>query len=324
MPQAPNIVVQLIHIQGPLKGEIQEFSDPEITIGRHPSCHLQFPEDLAIISRNHARIIREGNRHKLIDESTNGTFVNGKPITEVYLKSGDVLTFAEEGGPKVSFVTEMKQAEPTPPPKPAPPRPIETPPTPNHQEQEEQKPPEPTPTPIKKRPKPTPEPIKSEELKLEKDSVQETPPPADIPIERVKMPLAIQYGPTLRAYKELPITIGRKPDCDFTLEHPAILDRHAQIFFSGDSYGIKDLTGKAMITVNNQPINLHTFLSGGDRIHLSPQGPKFQFMAGGRLAEVEEESPTPNEAPESRQSEEPSESETTDKKKSMFNKLFQR
>jgi len=320
MPQAPDIVVQLIHIQGPLRGEIQEFSGPEIAIGRHPSCHLQFPKDLAIISRNHARIVREGNRHKLIDESTNGTFVNGKAAKEAYLKSGDVLTFAEEGGPKVSFVTEMRQAEPTPPSRPAP-RTRETPSTPNRQERER---PEPTPPPGKKTTEPAPERIKPEELKLERDSVQETPPPADIPIERIKVPLAIQFGPTLRAYKELPITIGRKPDCDFTLEHPAILDRHAQIFFSGDSYGIKDLTGKSMITVNSRPINLHALLSGGDRIHLSPQGPKFQFMAGGRLAEVEEESPSSNEAPESRQSEDPSEPEATDKKKSMFNKLFQR
>jgi pSer/pThr/pTyr-binding forkhead associated (FHA) protein len=320
MPQAPNIVVQLIHIQGPLRGEIQEFSDPEIAIGRHPSCHLQFPKDLAIISRNHARIVREGNRHKLIDESTNGTFVNGKAVKETYLKSGDVLTFAEEGGPKVSFVTEMGQAETTPPPRPAP-RPKATPPTPNQQEQVK---PEPTPPPRKRTVESTPERVKTEELKLEKDSVQETPSRADIHIERVKVPLAIQYGPTLRAYKELPITIGRKPDCDFTLEHPAILDRHAQIFFSGDSYGIKDLTGKSMIMVNRQPINLHVLLSGGDRIYLSPQGPKFQFMAGGRLAEVEEESPSPNEAPKNGQSEESSESEASDKKKSMFNKLFQR
>lgn len=319
MPQAPNIVVQLIHIQGPLKGEIQEFSDPEIAIGRHPSCHLQFPKDLAIISRNHARIVREGNRHKLIDESTNGTFVNGKPVKEVFLKSGDVLTFAEVGGPKVSFLTEMKQTEAPPPPKPTPPRRTEPPPSKPREERQR----EPIPRPTKKPPEPAPEPTYEAPLELEKDSGGKAPPPADIQIERVKVPLAIQFGPTLRAYKELPITIGRKPDCDFTLEHPAILDRHARIFFSGDSYGITDETGKSLIAINGHPIQQHALLSAGDRIQLTPQGPKFQFMAGGRLAEVEE-TQTPEPPAESSESEKPSQSEPADKKKSMFNKLFQR
>ena len=34
MVNIPEIVVQLVHIQGPLKGEIQEFSCNDIAIGR--------------------------------------------------------------------------------------------------------------------------------------------------------------------------------------------------------------------------------------------------------------------------------------------------
>ncbi|MGC8809211.1 MAG: FHA domain-containing protein, partial [bacterium] len=129
MIQPPVIVVQLIHILGPRKGEIQEFVDPVITIGRHPSCHVRFPADLTTVSRKHAEIIREGNQFKLVDHSTNGTYVNGKRVTETYLKNGDVLTFAEEGGPKVSFLTQVKEmpaempeikAVPPPPPPPPP------------------------------------------------------------------------------------------------------------------------------------------------------------------------------------------------------------
>ena len=128
MPQQPTIIVQLIHIHGPLKGTIQEFSDPEITIGRHPSCHVQFPKNLATISRYHAKIIRDGNRFKLVDQSINGTFIRGKRITETYLNSGDVLILAEENGPKISFLAEIRsdvQASAPPPPArqhPAPPR----------------------------------------------------------------------------------------------------------------------------------------------------------------------------------------------------------
>ena len=109
MKKAPAIIIQLVHIHGPLKGEIQEFSDNEISIGRHPSCQVRFPKDLAIISRNHARIIREGNRFKLIDQSTNGTYLNGSKIAEAFLKDGDILLFAE-GGPKVSFLTKLGES----------------------------------------------------------------------------------------------------------------------------------------------------------------------------------------------------------------------
>jgi len=93
MKQPLPIIVQLVHIHGPLKGEIQEFDRDEIHIGRHPSCDLQFPKDLAVISRKHAVIVREGNRFKIVDSSTNGTFVNGSRISETWLKNGDVSLF---------------------------------------------------------------------------------------------------------------------------------------------------------------------------------------------------------------------------------------
>ncbi len=121
MKTAPAIIVQLIHIEGPMKGQILELSDHEINIGRHPSCQLKFPHDLNIISRKHATITRDGNRFKLTDRSSNGTIVNGRRIKETYLKDGDVLTISE-GGPKISFLTRMgelspiPQTEETPPP----------------------------------------------------------------------------------------------------------------------------------------------------------------------------------------------------------------
>jgi pSer/pThr/pTyr-binding forkhead associated (FHA) protein len=111
MANIPVIVIQIVHIDGPLKGQIQEFSDTEISIGRYPDCHVQFPKDLRIVSRLHARIIREGNRFSLINESKNLTYVNGKAIQvqeKAYLKSGDWLLFAQ-GGPKVSFLTKIEE-----------------------------------------------------------------------------------------------------------------------------------------------------------------------------------------------------------------------
>lgn len=297
MATTPVIVIQLIHIEGPLKGEIQDLSDPEITIGRHPSCHVQFPKDLRIVSRDHARIIREGNRFKLMNLSKNGTFLNGKRIPEAYLKDGDVLMFAE-GGPKVSFLTRIEAGRPavdistpvTPEPPQAPPAipTAEPPPAP----------------PIQPKPQPAPE----------------------ISIQKVQVPLIIQYGPTLRSFNELPVTIGKGPGCDFILDHPSLINQHAQLFFSQNQYWVKDLTGRQAVSINGQPINIKAPLNPDNRLALSPQGPKFRFLEGGRLAEIEEPvSGFPmDELPERKNALEQIDSNKAEPKKpgSVFKKLF--
>jgi len=253
--KAPIIVVQLIHIYGPLKGEIQEFSESTILIGRHPSCHVLFPKDVAIVSRRHAQIVREGNRFKLIDQSANGTFVNGKKVKEAYLKDGDVLIFAE-GGPKVSFLTKMVERQ----------------------------------NEIKNIPLPD-LPKEPEIVEVEKSSIAQAQSESnlaeEISIQQVQVPLVIQFGPTIRSFKKLPVTIGKNPNCDLSMNHPAVLDHHAQIFFTQDQYWIKDLTGLMLISINGQPVNFQSPLTPEDLMALTPQGPTFRFLSGGRLAEIE-------------------------------------
>ena len=259
MKSPPNIAVQLVHIYGALKGEIQEFCESEIFIGRDPSSHVLFPKDLAFISRKHAEIVREGNRFKLTNMGVNGTFVNGERLDkaeETYLKDGDVLTFGE-GGPKASFLTKMIEAQvqkekALTSERPEVPVEEEKPPVPNRQ----------------------PEPKEIE----------------NISVQKVQAPLIIQYGPTLRSYRELPITIGKKQGSDFALDHPSILDRHAQVFFSRDQYWVKDITGQKLLSINGFPINLQAPLEPNDVLALSPGGPSFSFLGGGRLAEIEKQS----------------------------------
>lgn len=260
MKGPPLIVVQLVHLHGPLRGEIQEFTAEVITIGRHPESHLRFPADLGIVSRKHAEIVREGNRFKLIDLSANGTFLNGKKVKEAYLKDGDVLTFAE-GGPKVSFLSQMKE-------EPAEARPVSA--RPSHPPVPE----EPQRVAVREAPAPPPKPRMEE--------------PTPVPVQTVNMPVVFQYGPTLRSFKQLPITLGKHPNCQLTLEHPGILDMHAQIFFGLDQYWVKDLTGKGMVLVNGRPVGGQTALSANDLISLSSQGPVFRFLGEGRFAEAEE------------------------------------
>jgi len=256
MKRPPIIIVQLIHIFGPLKGQINEFSQDVITIGRHPSCHLQFPADLTIMSRNHAEIVREGNQFKLTDLSANGTFVNGKKVKEVYLKTGDVLTFAD-GGPKVSFLTQLKEGSDEPEPRSVP------------QVQEA----------LVQKPK-----IRSEER------IPAPQPPAGKPaqpsVQAARVPFTIQYGAMIRSYKELPVTLGKSPGCNFVIDHPAVFDQHAQLFFADNQYWIKDLTGQNLIRLNHQPIPFQSPLTVNDEIALSPRGPSFRFLGEGRLAEI--------------------------------------
>ncbi|MDP1797521.1 MAG: SpoIIE family protein phosphatase, partial [Planctomycetaceae bacterium] len=51
----------------------------ETVIGRHPECQLQINSNM--VSRKHARVVKEGSRYLLEDlNSGNGTFLNGKKL----------------------------------------------------------------------------------------------------------------------------------------------------------------------------------------------------------------------------------------------------
>ena len=270
----PAIKVEIIHIEGPLKGTIQEFFDPVIEIGRHPECHVCFPKDMNTISRKHAEIRREGNRFMAIDHSTNGTLVNGKPIQEFILKDGDVLTISENG-PKISVLTTIIKENELPPeliqPKP-PSRPVPEAPIQNHYPDEhiESVPPasvfsQEQPTPVKDR--------------------QDIPP--KVPVQNIQQSFVIQFGPKIKSFQTLPITLGVGPECDFTIDHPAILSQHAQIYYSGNSYHIKDLSGRGLLTINGKSVSDEAPLVADTCVSMSNTGPTFQFLGEGRLAEIE-------------------------------------
>ncbi|WP_319410063.1 FHA domain-containing protein [uncultured Desulfosarcina sp.] len=274
MPQMPNIIVQLVHIQGPLKGQIQDFSQFPVQIGRHSSCQVRFEKDLTTISRRHARIERQGNRFRIIDASTNGTYVNGKRIADVYLRDGDVITFSENG-PKASFLTKIEAGEaPIPHTRPAQPVP---------------------PSPVSAVP-----PQMSAASPVRAPEIPSTPPPhipepgltvgpgLEIPVISTNAPLVIQFGPTLQSYNLLPVTIGTDPACDFVMANNALAGRHLQIFFNENEYYAKDLTGRSTVSINGRPVGTQSVLAQGAELSLTDRGPKFRFLGGGRLAEIQD------------------------------------
>lgn len=88
---AKNQSACLIIIRGMPQGKRFELTKPSMFVGRDPSAELVLNDPNA--SRKHAEVIVEGQTVKLRDNnSTNGTFVNDKPIKEtVVLQKEDMV-----------------------------------------------------------------------------------------------------------------------------------------------------------------------------------------------------------------------------------------
>lgn len=99
---------RLIVVAGPDLGLEWAFKQPEITIGRAGENDIDF-SDIAV-SRNHARLSREGNAFYLTDlGSDNGTLLNGVRVEHEALSSGDEIIV---GARTLRFV-ELNDAPPT-------------------------------------------------------------------------------------------------------------------------------------------------------------------------------------------------------------------
>ena len=86
----PEFAAELEAITGPLKGSSIDLTEQEISIGREPSNKVSLLD--ASVSRRHCLISREGGQFKVQDlNSRNATFVNGVPVTERVLASGDEI-----------------------------------------------------------------------------------------------------------------------------------------------------------------------------------------------------------------------------------------
>jgi transcriptional regulator with GAF, ATPase, and Fis domain len=87
-------MTKLIVQKGAHKGAIYELSEKPITIGRDLSCDIQVLD--AKVSRQHARVFREGDRWTVADlASRNGTLVNAKKVETQALASLDEISIGE-------------------------------------------------------------------------------------------------------------------------------------------------------------------------------------------------------------------------------------
>lgn len=80
----------LVMIYGEYLGRCYPIKSEQILIGRAPECNIQLPDDY--VSRNHCQLMPDNNGVFLSDlKSTNGTFINGKPVSSQLLRDGDQI-----------------------------------------------------------------------------------------------------------------------------------------------------------------------------------------------------------------------------------------
>jgi hypothetical protein len=242
MNSLPEFLIQLVHTQGPLKGEIQPFTDNSIRIGRNTDYEVTYPPDFLMVSRDHALIERVANSFKITDKSKNGTFLNGLPIEEAELKHGDVITLSKQkDGPKFTFL-----AEPT---------------------------------------------GKSIETAAVEEETLIAPPRAspEPPLRPSEQPttagLTIQFGPALRMFDTLPISIGQGSACDFSVNDPNLSGPYLRIHFASEDYYAEDAGNMSEALHNGIPLKAMTPLAVDDLLSLTPRGPHLRYLGDGRLME---------------------------------------
>ncbi|MEW5853953.1 MAG: FHA domain-containing protein, partial [Myxococcota bacterium] len=101
--QYPRLVV----VSTSLAGRAFNLTKDETVIGRTEDNDLQI--DHRSVSRNHAKIVREGGRYTVVDlKSANGVLVNGEEYARIDLRKGDII---ELGHVKLRFVEAGERFE---------------------------------------------------------------------------------------------------------------------------------------------------------------------------------------------------------------------
>jgi two-component system cell cycle response regulator len=84
----------MIYPSGPDMGRKYTLENKIVNIGRDPSNHVVVDNDS--VSRRHARLTIESNARLITDlQSTNGTYINNKPILSHFLQNGDQIKIGD-------------------------------------------------------------------------------------------------------------------------------------------------------------------------------------------------------------------------------------
>lgn len=103
----PRLVVR----RGPTPDQVFLLQNDTTIVGREPINDVMFPD--AEVSRRHCRIVQDQGEYFIEDlNSTNGTFVNGRRISEITrLNSGDIVDFGETVRVVFEYLLPMSSVE---------------------------------------------------------------------------------------------------------------------------------------------------------------------------------------------------------------------
>lgn len=94
MPHTNRPMAKLVLLSEGMTGRSFDLAGEKITIGRLDDNAFQIPEPS--VSSHHCEIVKKGNEFVVRDlNSTNGTFINGEPVTESSLKPGQILRLGQ-------------------------------------------------------------------------------------------------------------------------------------------------------------------------------------------------------------------------------------
>jgi pSer/pThr/pTyr-binding forkhead associated (FHA) protein len=96
-----------LHLHGSLHGREDRFDQDIVRLGRKADNDVVFSD--GVVSSYHAEIRSKGESHLLVDlDSTNGTFLNGKPVQKERLEEGGRVELGKNG-PVFEFRTEASR-----------------------------------------------------------------------------------------------------------------------------------------------------------------------------------------------------------------------
>lgn len=96
---------------GSLGGRAYELESGVLSIGRAEGSDIRFdPHQELVASKRHCQIEEHAGSYVLVDnQSTNGTLLNGIPISREVLKSGDVIQFGRNGCEAVVVIEDKRE-----------------------------------------------------------------------------------------------------------------------------------------------------------------------------------------------------------------------
>ncbi|MCS7080363.1 MAG: FHA domain-containing protein [Chloracidobacterium sp.] len=106
-PETASATLTVTHLHGALAGRRQLIHRFPALIGRSHRCEVQLDPNDTKASGRHAQLVFDGQTFWIEDlGSTNGTRLNGRPITRAALTSGDDIEFGP-GGPRLRVTFDL-------------------------------------------------------------------------------------------------------------------------------------------------------------------------------------------------------------------------